>query len=187
MLRKMMLLIGVLAAALLLAACDTDDSSSDSAAAQNLQPNLTGYDVQNPDNVIDTFSGGIGAAALAAGNIPLAAAIERVNTTLQCLQDVGAVDARIYTQTENVNIIPQAGVSLIVNQTRVERNILGCVTESPISAQATLEIQPCADAGSFTFEEENYFYAYIGAGDQLCAALQTHYNSLGAVSVNAGG
>lgn len=183
MLDKRFLLVGLLLMGLLLAACETTDSASDPTSAQNMQPSLVGYDVQDTDNIIDAVTSAAGAAALASGNVPLVAAIERINTTLGCLQEVGAVSARTYVQNENVSVVPQAGVSLIVNQDRVERNLLSCVVEPPLSAQAVLEIEPCIDSGTFTQDGETFFYAYLGAGSQICAAFRAHYEGLGAVSV----
>lgn len=178
MLRKSVLLLGVLVLAVLLAACETEDSADDSASAQNVQPNLTGYTIQTFDNYSDALAAVAGTGALASGNLPLAAGIERLSTALECLQDVGAVSANLYTRSGD-NIIPQVGVSLVVNQTRVERNILACLAQTPLSAQA-LEIQICPVSGNFAFEGEEFFFAYFGIGDQMCEAFSTHYQNLNA-------
>lgn len=169
----------IVLAAFALAACNpTGDTSSDATSAQNLQPALTGYQVQNVDNVLDAFATTAGAGAVASGNVPLAATIERVNTLLQCMQDVGAVSGSIYLQSENISFgIPQAGVSIVVNKTRVERNFLSCLTQQPFSAQAVLDIQPCAESGSFIFEGQEYYYAFAGAGSGICAGFYTHFQN----------
>lgn len=172
---KLLTLITVFVIGIVLVACQpTNDSSSDSASAQSLQPNLAGYEVQNSDNIIDGFSTALAASALTSGNVPLAIAIERVNSTLECLENVGALSGQIYIQNENVQIVPQGGTTLIVNLSRVERNLFNCVTEQPLSAQA-LSIEPCFQTGTFTFEEEEFLYLYAGAGAQVCAAFNTHF------------
>ncbi len=175
MLRKSVLLLGVVLLAVVLAACETGDSASDSASAQNVQPNIEGYTIQTFDNYSDALAAVAGTGALASGNIPLAAGIERLSTALECLQDVGAVSANIYTRSGD-NIIPQVGVSLVVNQTRVERNILACLTETPLSAQG-VEIQMCPTTGNFSYEGEEFYFAYFGVGDQICEAFSTHYQT----------
>jgi len=177
MLRKTVLFLGVALLAVFLAACETTDTASDPASAQNVQPNLAGYDVQTTDNYADALAAVGGTSALATGNVALAAGIERLGTTLECLQDVGAISANIYTRSGD-EIIPQMGVSLIINQTRVQRNVLACLTESPIGAQGALEIQFCPATGTFTFEDEEFYFAYIGVGDQICEAFNTHFESL---------
>lgn len=171
-------LLMMMLAVFVVAACQpTGDSSSDRAAAQNLQPALSGYQVQNVDNVLDAFAATTGTTAIGTGNIPLAATIERVNSLLQCLQDVGAVSGSVYVQSEGVTIVPQAGVSVIINKTRVERNILSCVTQQPFSAQSVLEVQPCVASGSFVFEGQEYYYAFAGAGDGICAGFYIHFQN----------
>jgi hypothetical protein len=174
--RKSILLISLLVMALMLVACDTGDTSTQTTSAQSLQPNLTGFSVQDGSNIVETFANTVAAGSAATGNIPLAATLERVGTTLECLTDVGAVSAQVYRQTANVSIVPQAGVSLVVNQDRVERNILGCVTDLPFGAQS-LSIEPCAETGTFTFQNEKFYYAYIGAGTELCSAFDAHFNT----------
>jgi hypothetical protein len=165
-------------AVFMLAACgQTGDSSSDATSAQNLQPALTGYQVQNVDNVLDAFAATAGTTAVGTGNVPLAATIERVNTLLQCMQDVGAISGSVYVQNQNVTIIPQAGISVVINKTRVERNVLSCLTQQPFSAQSVLDVQPCVESGSFIFEGQEYYYAFAGAGDGICAGFYTHFQN----------
>lgn len=179
MLRKMMLLLGVTLLAVFLASCETNDSASDTASAQNMQPNLTGYTVQTTDNYTDALAAVAGTSAVLTGQPWTAAGIERVSTALECLQDAGAVSAYIYTRTDE-GIIPQMGVSLVINQTRVERNILSCLADSPLSAQAEFSIEFCPATGTFTQQDENFYFAYFGFGDQICTGFQTHFQSLSA-------
>jgi hypothetical protein len=166
--------------ALAVSACgETGDSESDSAAAQNVQPVISGYTATNVDNVVDAFSAGLGASALASGNVPLAATIERVNTSLSCLEGTGALSGQYYVQDNPTLGVPQGGVSLIANTDRIQRNLLNCVTEQPFSAQA-ISIEPCFETGEFTYEGENFLYMYGGAGEGICAAFNQHFNNLDA-------
>ena len=175
--RKSILVLMMIVVALVLVACDTTDTDTQSTSAQSLQPNLTGFSVEPGDDVVQQFTNIVAGASVATGNVPLAATLERVSATVDCLGDVGAVSANVYVQQENVQIIPQAGLSLVVNKTRVERNILGCVAAQQFSAQAVLELEPCAETGSFTYQEEEFYYAYIGAGTELCNGLSQHFSN----------
>ena len=68
-------IVSLLAVLLLAAACtNANDSASDSASAQSLQPALAGYQVQNVDNVIDTFAATAGATATRLGRTRAAVA-----------------------------------------------------------------------------------------------------------------
>lgn len=180
MMRKQLLWIGILTLMLAMVACrDTNDTANDAASAQSLQPSLAGFQVQNADNILDSFATAAGTGALTTGNVPLAATIERANTLIQCLQDAGAVSGNIYIQNTNVSIIPELGASMVINRTRVERNVLGCLAEQPFSAQS-LALEPCTASGEFTYQNEQFFYAYVGAGEGICAAFDAHFRSLGA-------
>ncbi|MDQ7026996.1 MAG: hypothetical protein Q9P01_06580 [Anaerolineae bacterium] len=173
--RKTLLMVTISVLALILAACTTGDTSTQETSAQNLQPNLTGFRVESGDDVIQTFTTTVATGSLATGNVPLAAAIERVGTALDCLIDAGAISGNVYIQ-DPAGVIPQAGLSVVINQNRVERNILGCAANLPFAAQG-VEIEPCAETGSFTFQEDQFYYVYVGIGSELCAAFNTHFTT----------
>lgn len=175
--RKALFLIGLMTMALLLAACETGDSAADPESAQNLQPPLNGFDQEVANDLLENFAAIAGTGSAATGNIPAAAALERINSTLTCLEDVGAVSAVIHRQ-QNPGAIPQTGVTLIVNQTRVEENILSCVTQLPFSAQSLDSIEICTQTGNFTNAGDSYFYGYIGFGTDFCDQVSTYFSGL---------
>lgn len=177
MMNKPLIMGMMIVLALVLASCDTGDSATDTTSAQNLQPSVTGYDVYETGNVIDTVSNAAGAAALTTGNVPLAAAIERSGTIIECLEDRGAVSAQGYLESAPSDVVPQGGFSLIINDDRVGRNLLNCAAESPVGAQSLVP-EICADAGEFVFSGESFTYVYVGTGSQFCAAIQQHFNNL---------
>lgn len=176
-----MILIGL--TALLLAACgtgNTNNSSTDPQAAQKLQPNITGYTVTNVDTVTDALAKlGMGAGTLQ-GNPLLVAFASRAESTLQCFQDKGAVDAKAYSQL-NVSdpLNPQAGMSIVINQERVTQEALGCLTGSRDSSRTMAQaVEPCVATGQFAYSNNNYTYVYVGVGDQLCGYFQQHFDNL---------
>ncbi|MCU0513693.1 MAG: hypothetical protein MUE40_14130 [Anaerolineae bacterium] len=167
---------------LVLAACTpTGDTRNDGAAAQQLQPNVTGYTVSNADSLTDALTTAGAGAALTGGNVPAAAAISRAEAVLQCMQDAGAADARIYVETRPAGIIPETGASVVINTTRVNRNLLSCLLSGPqaqnFSAQA-VQIVPCTGSGNFRYQGEEFTYLYVGVGDRLCGFFNQHFEAV---------
>ena len=178
--RKLSLLILLLTMALVVAACNsTGDSQDDAASAQNVQPNLPGYTVTTSDSLEDAITAAAGAGALTTGNVPLAAGIARAEVVLQCMKDAGAVDARAYVQNNPSGVVPEGGVSIVLNTTRFNRNLLGCLTTTggEISAQA-VTIEPCTGSGDFTYSGESFNYVYVGVGDDVCGKFNQHFTNL---------
>lgn len=172
------LLALIIILAFVLVACETSDQASDTLSAQNQQPALVGFQTTDLDIASDALLTAAGGTAITTGNVPLALAIQRADALLQCLQDTGAVSGLMYVE-ENPGIIPQVGASLLVNKSRVERNLFACVTDVGFGAQA-IEIEPCVAYGEFTVENEEFWFAYVGAGSGVCAGFSTHYASLNA-------
>jgi hypothetical protein len=169
-------LLLILLVAMILAACDTLDTAQDESAAQQFQPNLAGFERSNADSVTDAIARIGAGTSLATGNAPGAAALARMEQVLQCFQDVGAIDVSVYTQQDSTEMIPNTGVSMVLNQTRMNRNLINCLAnpDGAFSAQA-LDIQPCAQSGNFTYQEENFAYAYIGVGNTICTEFSSHF------------
>lgn len=173
----------ILITALVLTACGRSaDSRTDPAAVQNLQPNINGYTVTTADNLVDALTAAGAGAALSQGNAPAAAAIAKAESVLQCMQDKGAVDARIYVEASVTGVIPETGASVVINTTRVNRNLLECLTtggggDGGVTAQA-VEIIPCTGSGSFRYKGEDFTYLYVGVGDKLCGFFNQHFESI---------
>lgn len=174
--------------ALALSACGTttaptNNTRNDAESAQNLQPNIAGYTTTNVDNFADALTQlGLGASAVQ-GNAPLVALISRAEATLQCFQDRGAIDARAYSRA-NLDLsnlqIPEAGLSVVINNNRLAQEAIGCITgnsNQPMMAQA---VQPCVSTGQFSFRQNSYTYVYVGLGDQLCGYFEQHFGNLSA-------
>ncbi len=171
---------------LLTAACGaiggtSNNTSTDPQAAQNLQPNIAGYTVTNIDTVTDALSKlGIGAGTLQ-GNAALVAFAARAEVTLQCFQDKGAIDAKAYSQLNASTLtLPDAGVSIVINQNRLTQEAIGCITGSSSTQARTMAqaVEPCVATGQFTYLKNNYTYVYVGLGDQLCGYFQQHFENL---------
>ncbi len=165
----------------LIAACapNTSQTANDPVAAQQLMPNIVGYAANDVTDVVAALSTAASAASLAGGNLPVAGALNRADALLRCLQERGAVSGRSYLQQNITNIVPEAGVVVIINNDRVAENFLACLASgaSPMRAQ-TVTIEPCAEAGNFTFQNNSYSFVYVGVGNELCGYFALHFNNL---------
>ncbi len=165
-----------------LVACNAQGSSGDVQSAQSLLPNISGYTVSQSKDLISAITATGAGGSLTTGNVPLAAAFARADTVLKCLEDSGTAGANVYTETNPANLIPQAGAVFIINQTRLNQNLLNCLLTtgqqgSRIQSQS-VEIRPCAEGGNFTFQSNEYAYIYVGVGDSLCGFFAQHFNNL---------
>lgn len=164
--------------AFVLVACEpSGDTTTDALSAQNQQPALVGYQTTDLDVAGDALLAAAGGSAVATGNVPLAAAIQRGDALLQCLQDTGAASGLMYVEENPPLLVPQVGASLVVNKTRVQRNIFSCLTELGFGAQSALDIEPCAAHGEFTVDGDEFFFAYVGIGSGICLGFEEHYAS----------
>lgn len=157
----------------------TNQTANDPAAAQRLMPNIVGYTANEVTDVVTALSTAAQAASLAGGNLPVAGALNRAEALLRCLQERGAVSGRSYLQQNVTNIVPEAGVVVIINNDRVAENFLSCLASGvgPLTAQA-VTLEPCAEVGTFTFQNNNYSFAYVGVGNELCGFFALHFNNL---------
>ena len=160
----------------LLVACTTtpgtQDSATDAAAAQQyLYHDIPGYSELDTLDALFAIDQFLAAANLLSGNFVMAGLLERVGTLGQCYERAGALAARTYT----VLAEGKYGLMIVVNQDRVIRNFLSCVTRGPALAQAAGN---CLRAGSFSANDDNYFYLYAGTHADLCDTLAGHFAAL---------
>jgi hypothetical protein len=177
-----LLTIALILMMVFLAACKPTGSQSDPNSAQNLQPSITGFRTQNLDVGVDAILTSAAGGSLVTGNVPLAAAIQRGDALLECLQNTGSLSGLMYIQ-ENPDIIPQVGASIVINKTRVANNVLSCLTSAGASAQA-VSLEPCAAQGEFAQGTDQYWFAYVGAGEALCASFDAHFTGLSATFIS---
>ncbi len=157
----------------------TGDSATDAASASNFVPgNIPGYNVTEASSITDALTKtGVGASVLT-GNLAMAGAIAKLDGMIQCYQSVGAVAAKVYTEqtlSPTQTTIPKIGAVAVVNTTRLGRNLLQCVLNTGVSAQAVNEIQPCGGSGSFTVNNESLEYVFAATTPELCTAFQAQF------------
>lgn len=177
---KRLFLVGCLF--MVLAGCrivpGTGDSSSDASAAQNfVPPTIPGYNSTDATSVSDALSKIGAAGSLLTGNVALAGAIAKLDGMIACYRTVGAIAARVYTE-QNITTtsgIPKLGALAVVNTTRIQHNLLQCVLNTGVSAQAADEIQPCGGSGSKVVNNETLEYVFAATTPELCSIFQAQF------------
>lgn len=156
----------------------TGDQAGDEQSAQAFMPTFNGYGSTNAKNIKDALATIMQAGSAVTGNLPAAALINRLDAFISCYQEVGAIDARVYSTT-SLNVIPPiVGALAIVNQNRVADNFAACALNP--SGQGGLSgaqaaAQPCFGSGSFTRNDETFLFIYGASDQQLCDNFNTHF------------
>ena len=150
----------------------TGDTAADASSAQRFLPNLSnyGYTSTEASSISTAIASVGGSASLLTGNPAAAALIAEIDSMIQCYQGVGAVAARVYTESNISTVlqgeIPKVGALAVINQDRLVNNFLQCVVPSAFSAQAAIE--PCFGSGSFSRDGETLHYLYAASNPELC-------------------
>lgn len=170
---------------MLLSGCgDTGNEADDAKSAQRLLPNLVDYSASDIDATVDGAFAAVGGAALVGGQFGLTAVLAKAEQILQCFQDRGALAARYYQHGDTSLTEPKIGASLVINQSRVNQELINCALggqEDNASAQ-TFNIEPCASAGTLTYEGDTISYVYVGSHPDVCDVFQLHFDNLSAAS-----
>ena len=165
----------------LLSACsDTGNEANDAKSAQRLLPNLAGYSASDIDTTVDGAFAAMGGASLLSGQVGITAVIAKAEQILQCFQDRGALAAKFYRQLDSTVTAPKIGGALVINQSRVNQEVLNCILggqEDAASAQS-FSIEPCSGAGTFDYEGDSISYVYVGSHPDVCDVFQLHFDNL---------
>ena len=171
----------------LLTACgDTGNAADDAKSAQRLLPNLANFSASDIDATVDGAFAAVGGAALMGGQFGLTAVVAKAEQILQCFQDRGALAARWYQQSDSTLTAPKVGATLVINQSRVNQELINCALggqEDQASAQA-FAIEPCASAGTLTYDGDTVSYLYAGSHSDVCAVFQLHFDNLASSSTS---
>lgn len=160
-------------------ACDsvqTTGSADDAQSAASIMPSIQGFTTTDTVEIQDALaSAGIGSTALS-GNPVASAAVARMDQFADCLRNVGAFSAKIYTNAGQVSF----GALAIVNEDRLSENLVACALnpDSAARAQSALSVDPCTGSGKITYQGVNYAYAYVATDRNLCSTFQTHFNNI---------
>lgn len=181
-------ILALLIAAVFITACNAIPATGDTAeqflSAGNQMPAApTGYQTVNADTIQGTLTAAAQAANLSTANLFGAAAVNRIETLVNCYRDVGAIDAKGYFSITEAG----GGVAVVVNNTRIVNNLVQCINETAggrnSNPSAQNAFQPCVKTGTFNVTEgeitNNFTYMYVGTTPTLCASFQTHFANKG--------
>jgi hypothetical protein len=130
-------------------------------------PNTTVVEGQSLTDFIAKLADG---AALAAANPLLIPLIEKAQGSLACLQQIGAMAVRTYTD----KTFPlSAGFVAIIDRNAVTNpaNWQQCLTGQPKVGTQAVTLQPCAATFTLKKDSNEFYIAYMATTVELCQAL----------------
>ena len=162
---KRILLLDLIVA-LTLTACQSQTGS-----AKDMLPNVPNTTVVEGQTITQFLAKAADGAALAAANPELIPLIQRVEASLTCYQDLGAVALRTYTDK---SFALSAGIVAIIDRNALTNpaNFANCVLgRAQGEAQAVPAIQPCAKTYTLKKDNNEFDIAYIATTQEMCQAF----------------
>jgi hypothetical protein len=162
------ILLFSLIATLALAGCQTQKGS-----AQDMLPAVPNTTVVEGQTITQFLAKVADGASLATANPQLIPVIQRVEASLTCYQDLGAVALRTYTD----KTFPlSAGIVAIIDRKALTNpaNFANCVMGSaqgvaPGPSQPA--IQPCTKSYTLKKDDNEFYIAYIATTQDMCQAF----------------
>ena len=135
-------------------------------------PDHTVVEGQTLTEYIGTLAEG---AALLTGHPEMAALALGVDKFIGCYQDVGAVQARVYSNKENP---VSAGAVAIADRNALldPKNLLAClrpVVEADDASAMGLAIEPCSASYTLARDDNEFYILYAGTTQEICQAFCT--------------
>jgi hypothetical protein len=155
-----------LIAAITLTACQIQKGS-----AKDMLPAVPNTTVVEGQTITQFLAKLADGAALAAANPELIPLIQRVEASLVCYQDLGAVALRTYTD----KTFPlSAGIVAIIDRNALTdpANFANCVlgrAQSDASAMPT--INPCLKTYTLKKDDNEFYIAYVATTQEMCTAF----------------
>jgi hypothetical protein len=135
-----------------------------------LMPNLQGYEVVEAETIQSHISNLAEGGALLVGHPELAVLVDKVDDVIACYREVGAVNARIYTDQE---FALSSGVIAIADRNRLaDPTILfRCIGGQVVPFSSEPELNPCSH--SYTLERDNneFYIIFAGTTQEICDAF----------------
>ena len=163
---KRILLLGLMAA-IVLTACQTQEGSARAMLPD--VPNTTVVEGQTVTQFLAKLADG---AALVAANPQLIPLVQRVEASLTCYQDLGAVALRTYTDKQ----FPlSAGIVAIMDRKALTdpANFANCVLGSAQGAAEAQRpaIQPCSKSYTLKKADNEFYIAFVATTQEMCQAF----------------
>ena len=145
--------------------------TSQQGSAKDLLPDVPNATVVEGQTITQFLSKAADGAALAAANPELVPVIQRVEASLTCYQDLGAVALRTYTD----KTFPlSAGVVAIIDRNALTNptNFANCVLgRAQGSGSASVTIEPCVKTYTLKKNDNEFYIAYIATTKEMCTAF----------------
>ncbi len=164
---KQILLLSLIAV-ITLSACQSQKGS-----ARDMLPDVPNTTVVEGQTITQFLAKAADGAALAAANPQLIPVVQRVEASLTCYQDLGAVGLRTYVDKQ---FALSAGIVAIIDRKALTNatNFMNCVLGSAQGAAAgaaTPTIQPCVKTYTLKKDDNEFYIAYIATTQEMCQAF----------------
>jgi hypothetical protein len=174
--RRLLLLVIAVAVLLVVASVllGIDRSGPEENPAADLLPDLPGYNMVEGDLLTDYIGKLSGGAALLVGQPELAAAIVAVDQVIGCYQDVGAVEARVYSLEDDPL---SAGVVAIGDRNKLldPENLFACVAPAlPAEGDEPIDmatIRPCTASYTLARDDNEFYIIYAATTVEVCQSF----------------
>lgn len=161
---KRILLLGLIAV-VALSACQAQRGS-----AKDMLPDVPNTTIVEGQTITQFLAKAADGAALAAANPELIPLVQRVEASLTCYQDLGAVALRTYTDKQ---FALSAGIVAIIDRKALTdpTNFMNCVLGRAQGAAATPTIEPCVKTYTLKKDDNEFYIAYIATTKEMCQAF----------------
>jgi hypothetical protein len=134
-------------------------------------PELDGYRIVEEEALLEHITGLADGAARLAGQPELAVAIAAADEVIGCYVDVGAVQARVYS---DLSMPLSAGVVAIADRNALldPANLFACV--GPLAPDPTAglpEFELCKASYTLTKDDNEFYIIYAGTTAEICQAF----------------
>lgn len=145
-------------------------SAGEPAPVQSLMPDLADYDQVEGRPIVNYVGALAQGAALLAGQPQLAAAVGSVDRTVSCFNDLGAVQARVYSHRDQ----PLAAGAIAVadlDELSDPTTLAQCLAPDLLSLESTepLLLQPCSGDYGVIHDGRAMMVVYVGSTEAVCA------------------
>lgn len=132
-----------------------------------LMPDLPGYQVIEGVAVQDYIATLAEGAALLSGNPEMLLLIEKVDRSIACYQEAGAVNVRIYSD-EDAPL--SSGAIVIADQNRLTdpETLLRCVGGKVVPFTKQLTLDPCSRSYTLQRDDNAFHIMYVGTTQEIC-------------------
>jgi len=150
---------------LVILACGNGGPQGAASPAQQLMPDIKGYDSAKTQSMQKYLADVAGGTAALSGRVEMAALIKGVDIISQCYQDNGAVDVRAYSNQQDPLV---TGAIVIVDKKMIAdpKLFLQCTVGS--AGLKASEVQPCSYTYPLQTNEGEFQIAYVGTTTQIC-------------------